>query len=360
MFFDPPGGDEVLQKRSYRLALAMQDHVAAAWDSLDVTAPSRGVRTGFVEGRKGRAGTGYDILGTRHIEPAPGAEAPPIYSYVATLVEAGTASHPPESYVLVSEEGNRTLARAHREAVNHWMMAELALGRLSRQSRCPDPAALTGEQIAFLAEQEVTAGRTEEKVIAVTFDAGSGVEPWPTIRAACAEAGLRPTVFLTGIFVRQHPEVVRQMLADGYDLQSHSDTHPNLTELDSAAVQAEFAHLQEALDAAVGAHVPLCLWRPPFGARNAAVRRAAAELGLLEVYWSAGGDTTGWRENTTAERVIRRVTSSLLPGQIYVMHIDSWADAEALPSVLAEAEARGYTVGDVWAVLTEEQTLPGE
>jgi peptidoglycan/xylan/chitin deacetylase (PgdA/CDA1 family) len=240
------------------------------------------------------------------------------------------------------------------------MKMELALAQLARNPRCPDPASLTMEQIAFLARQEITSGRTEEKRVAVTFDAGSGVEPWPAIHAACAEAGVRPTIFLTGDFIRRYPDIVRQMLAEGYDLQSHTDTHPDLTELSPAAVQSEFIGVQEALDQAVGAHVPMCLWRPPFGARNAAVRQAAAGLGLLEIYWSERGDTTGWREDATAERVVNRVVTYLGPGRIFSMHLNSWSDATALPTVLAEAEALGYTVGDVWSVLTEDQLVPVE
>jgi peptidoglycan/xylan/chitin deacetylase (PgdA/CDA1 family) len=252
------------------------------------------------------------------------------------------------------------MAQAHREAVNQWMKSELTLLRLTQAPPCSDPDSLSPAQVDWFAEQEVISGNTEERRVAFTFDAGSGAEPWPAIRAACAEADVRLTMFLTGDFVRRYPEVVRQMVADGHDIQSHSDTHPDLTELDAPAVRSQFTGFQEALDEAVGAHVPVCLWRPPFGARSPAVRQAAAELGLLEIYWSPGGDTTGWREGATTERVVNRVTGYMRPGQIFVMHINSRADAEALPTLLAQAEEEGYTVGDVWSVLTPEQRMPPE
>lgn len=358
ILFYPPTGDEALRAQSRRLALALQDHLAWAWENLGVTAPSRGVHVGVPQGRKGSAGSGYDILGTVHIRPAPGAHSPPNYHYVAVLVEAGTASHRPEGYVLGTSEGNRALAQAHREAINQWMMTEVALKLLASRHRCLDPASLTPEQVEFLAAQEVTSGHSAQKRVAFTFDAGASAAYWPQIRTALAAAGVRPTVFLTGIFIRQYPQIVRQMLADGYDLQSHSDTHPDLTRLTAAEIQAEFLHTQQALDEALGAHIPMCLWRPPFGARNAAVRRAAAELGLLEIYWSPGGDTTGWQEGVSSEQVIARVKANLHPGQIFVMHINSQADAEALPTLLAEAASQGYEVGDVWSVLTPEQLGP--
>jgi len=356
VFFYQPAWDPVLQERSRRLALVMQDRVVAAWDGLAVAAPSRGVRVGFPEGYKGRSGTGYDILGTIHVDPAPGANTQPARHYAAVLVEAGTATHAPEGHVLATVEGNRAMAQAHREAVNQWMMTELALAHLAQRPRCPDPASLTSREVASLAAQAVAAGRTEEERVALTFDAGSDAELWPDIRTALAEAGVRPTVFVGGDFIRQHPEVVRQMLADEYDLEVYVDAHL-LTQSSVSAVHSEFTRVQEALDAAVGAHVPMCLWRPSRDADDAVARRAAAEQGLLEIARSREGDTGGWREGVTVGQVVARFGAGLEPGRIFAMHVDSRADAAALPAVLEEAGSRGFAVGDVWGVLTEEQIV---
>jgi peptidoglycan/xylan/chitin deacetylase (PgdA/CDA1 family) len=123
----------------------------------------------------------------------------------------------------------------------------------------------------------------------------------------------------------------------------------------AAAIQANLQTCQAALDQVIGAHLPMRLWRAPFGARNYDVNRAAAEIGMLGVWWSRTGDTTGWQEGVTANDVYSYVTWNFQPGQVYVAHLNSYADVEAFPRIVEDALAAGYTLGNLWDVMTPEQ-----
>ena len=344
---------------SYRLALAMSDHLAEAWRAMDVRPTDRGIRPGSAYGRERGPGAIFDVIDWRFREMPVVRRESPAPRFVGVLVEAGTASHPAEAIHLATEKGNALLGRAHAEALNQWMHTEVALLSAAQDPRyAPPPATLSADEIDALTYSEIRHGSTDDPPrMTFTFDAGTSATMWPQLREVLRSRGIRTTFFLTGDFIRANPVVVRQMAADGHDIQNHSDTHPDFTQLSAAGIQAELQRTQEALDRAIGAHLPMRLWRPPFGSRNEAVWRAAAEIGMQCVWWSATGDTTGWQAGVTAQNVYNWVVSNFQPGQIYVAHINSVADVEAIGPILDEALAQGYVIGDLWSVLEPGQAV---
>ncbi|MBN1287193.1 MAG: polysaccharide deacetylase family protein [Anaerolineae bacterium] len=340
---------------SYRLALYLSDHLGAAWRAMGVETASRGIDPGRAYGRERGPGAIFDIIDWRYRELPAARHEPAPQPFIGVLIEAGMASNPAEAKWLATEKGNALLGRAHADAFEEWVGAELALMRAGA-TPYPNPAALTEAQIEALALGEVTHGRTDDPPrIAFTFDMGSSATNWPAFRAALRKYDLKVTIFLTGDFIRANPVTVRQMLADGHDLQNHSDTHPNFTEMTAAAIKADLQSCQETLDRTIGGHLPMRLWRAPFGARNYEVNRAAAELGMLGIWWSKDGDTTGWQTGVTAEDVYSYVTWTFAPGKIYVAHLNSSADIEAFPRIVEDALTGGYVLGTLWDVFTPEQ-----
>lgn len=355
--FYPDPYETADDEASYRLAVVIGDHLAQTWTAMGVSTVNRGVVPGRAYGRERGPGAIFDVIDWRFREMPVVRREGPVPPFLGALIEAGTASNPAEAIHLATEKGNAWLARAHAQALDQWMRAEIALLRAWQDGlHDPPPPTLTPEQVDALTYGEISHGRTDAPPrMAFTFDAGTSATLWPQLRETLRARAITATFFLTGDFIRANPAVVRQMLADGHDLQNHSDTHADFTQLSAPAIQAELRGAQEALDQAIGAHLPMRLWRPPFGARNEDVWRAAAEIGMLPVWWSKTGDTTGWQQGATAESVYAWVVSNFQPGQIFVAHINSVADVEAMPAILDEALAQGYIIGDLWSVLAPEQ-----
>jgi peptidoglycan/xylan/chitin deacetylase (PgdA/CDA1 family) len=90
---------------------------------------------------------------------------------------------------------------------------------------------------------------------------------------------------MIGRFVRQRPEIVRRVHAAGHLIGNHTQTHPWLSFLSSAAIREELRACNQALEDTIGA--PVHYLRPPHGARRPMVFRAAEELGLKIVQWNA-------------------------------------------------------------------------
>jgi peptidoglycan/xylan/chitin deacetylase (PgdA/CDA1 family) len=190
---------------------------------------------------------------------------------------------------------------------------------------------------------------TTSAIVALTFDGGASDAAVSSILATLAAEGVRATFFVTGDFARRYPGQVAAVAAAGHRLGNHSDTHPRYPRLSDAEIAADLARAEAAIrDAAGEGAVPL--FRFPYGDRTPADISAVNAAGYLPVRWTV--DTLGWagtERGISADVVVERVLDTLTPGQIVLMHVGAnpddgtTFDADALPRVIDELRARGYT-----------------
>jgi peptidoglycan/xylan/chitin deacetylase (PgdA/CDA1 family) len=144
----------------------------------------------------------------------------------------------------------------------------------------------------------IVAGRDAAE-FALTFDDGPN-DPWTgRLLDVLARYQARATFFLIGKYVRQRPDLVREIREAGHLIGNHTATHPWLAVQSAARVREELAGCNAALEDVLGEKVQF--FRPPHGSRRPAVLRAARELELTAVMWNAMG--FDWRANTTADRI---------------------------------------------------------
>lgn len=207
------------------------------------------------------------------------------------------------------------------------------------------PSPVTGP----LAGTDWTYIPTARRVVALTFDAGANADAVPSILATLNREHVPATFFLTGDFVRDFTASARQIAAAGYRIGNHTVTHPHLTQLSDAAVRTQILDAARQITAVTGAD-PAPLFRFPFGDADARVIAIANQIGYVPVRWTV--DTLGWEGSAghiTAATVVSRVLGALRPGEIVLMHVGSnpddhsTLDADALPTVISELRARGYS-----------------
>lgn len=139
--------------------------------------------------------------------------------------------------------------------------------------------------------------------LAVTFDDGPNPAITPKLLNLLDRYQARATFFLIGRFVRECPELVKEVLARGHALGNHTETHPNLFWLGQTQIRDELRRCNDAIREATGAP-PQC-FRPPFGMRNPWLAGVASELDLRVVMWTLiPGD---WRADKPGEWLIRRM-----------------------------------------------------
>jgi peptidoglycan/xylan/chitin deacetylase (PgdA/CDA1 family) len=207
------------------------------------------------------------------------------------------------------------------------------------------PVPVTG----WLAGTDWTTIPTTSKVVALTFDAGANADAVSSILATLRREQVPATFFLTGNFVRDFPAAARAIAAAGYRIGDHTVTHPYLTKLTDAGVRQEILGGAQQITSVTGAN-PAPLFRFPYGDADARTIAIANQLGYVPVRWSV--DTLGWEGTAghiSASVVASRVLAALRPGEIVLMHVGSnpddhtTFDADALPQVISQLRARGYS-----------------
>ena len=191
----------------------------------------------------------------------------------------------------------------------------------------------------------------ETKCVALTFDDGPGSRT-PELLDTLAEHDAPATFFQTGRMIDRFPDTLRRAYAEGHEIGNHTIDHPDLTGLDEAGIRAELAPVNERIRRETGA-VPVVM-RPPYGATNDAVAAVTREQGLSQILWNI--DTEDWRDRD-AEIVAERAVDGAEPGAIILMHDIHGTTVDAVPAVLDDLTAQGYTFATVSQMLGE--TEPG-
>lgn len=189
---------------------------------------------------------------------------------------------------------------------------------------------------------------TDERVVALTFDAGSDLGNTATVLDVIARYGVRASFGITGEFAESHPDHVRRIAREGHVVVNHSYSHASFTGVSSTDVLSDGTARQDDLlraDAVLtsltgSSSVPF--WRPPFGDYDQSVLDDVGAIGYrYTVLWTV--DSLGWR-GLAADEIVARVLDLTEPGAIVLLHVGSQsADAQALPAIVEGLAAADYS-----------------
>jgi peptidoglycan/xylan/chitin deacetylase (PgdA/CDA1 family) len=178
----------------------------------------------------------------------------------------------------------------------------------------------------------------DQPYIAMTFDDGPSAENTPRLLEILKQRNIKVTFFLIGQNVAAHPDIVRQILADGHEIGNHTWTHPQLSKLSDDKVTSEITKTQDAIKDASG-YTPTLL-RPPYGAITPRQREwIASQFGLNVILWSV--DPFDWKRPGSAV-VTQRILSQVRPGAIILSHDIHKQTVDAMPATLDGLIAKGY------------------
>ena len=153
------------------------------------------------------------------------------------------------------------------------------------------------------------------KQLALTYDDGPNDPHTLRLLEVLAKYDVHATFFLIGRYVRQRPQIAREVVNAGHVVGNHTFTHPLLTLKNVAEVRQELSDCRSALQDAIGEHSNL--FRPPFGGRRPAVLRVARELGLEPIMWNV----TGYDWNAPPAAMIeKKVARQMRGGDVILLH----------------------------------------
>ncbi|KAF9920350.1 chitin deacetylase [Linnemannia zychae] len=118
----------------------------------------------------------------------------------------------------------------------------------------------------------------------LTFDDGPTANT-PTLLATLKENKVKATFFVMGTNVVQNPEILKQEVADGHHLASHTWSHHPLTTLTNEQIVAELKWTEKAVMDITGHQMKYV--RPPYGDIDNRVRAVCRKLGYTIVDWTS-------------------------------------------------------------------------
>lgn len=186
---------------------------------------------------------------------------------------------------------------------------------------------------------------TEEKTVALTFDAAYGADKTSAIMDVLEREGVPATFFLVGFWVKNFPDKTAEIARRGFEIGTHSNVHGHMNSMTSEAISSDLDQSVERIRQASG--VTPRLFRAPYGEYNDRLISIAEEKGLTCVQWSV--DSLDWK-NESANAMITRVKSKVHSGAIVLMHNNSDYVVDALPAIIAYLKSENYvfkTVGDL-------------
>ena len=116
------------------------------------------------------------------------------------------------------------------------------------------------------------------KQIALTYDDGPNDPHTLRLLEILSKHGVHATFFLMGRYVKQRPDIVREIAQAGHVIGNHTFHHPNLIFASAEQTRAELQQCTQVLRDAVGEHSRL--FRPPFGGRRPRHSASSPQLSL--------------------------------------------------------------------------------
>lgn len=170
---------------------------------------------------------------------------------------------------------------------------------------------------------------TDEKIVALTFDDGPSMMTTKVLEVL-EKHDAKACFFLIGSKVVADKETVRMITQAGHIVGNHSWSHTGTFPLKSQdEVQKEIDMTSDILFECIG-RKPM-LFRPPFGVTNPRIGRAVKKAGLTTIGWNVRSlDTLKGR---TRKEVMKKITDSLRPGSIILLH-DRCTDSDQLLHML--------------------------
>ena len=109
----------------------------------------------------------------------------------------------------------------------------------------------------------ISAQAQEEKLIALTFDDGPNIHTTPQVLDLLEEYNAHASFFLIGDRIsEENAYVVQRAYEMGCEINSHSRTHSDMTELSAEEIRAEMAFTADAVYEIIGESPKF--FRPPY------------------------------------------------------------------------------------------------
>lgn len=201
----------------------------------------------------------------------------------------------------------------------------------SGEEAAPDTSGIAGPTT------EETEMSEEVKYIALTFDDGPNSTTTNEVIDKLEKYGIVASFFLVGNNIDdESAKAVKRAYDLGCEIDNHSRSHSNMTELSAEEIKAEYDYTDGKVYEITGEHTKF--FRPPYIAVHQIM------FDNIDVPFIAGIGANDWEDRVTAEMRARMILKQAKDGDIILLH-DAEGNSmtvEALDTIIPELQKQGY------------------
>ncbi|MGE5702489.1 MAG: delta-lactam-biosynthetic de-N-acetylase [Clostridia bacterium] len=196
-----------------------------------------------------------------------------------------------------------------------------------------------------------------KKELYLTFDNGYENGFTARILDTLKEKKVPAIFFVTGHYVKEQPELLKRMVAEGHMIGNHSWSHPDLTTVSEAKIKEELDSVKTEVSRITGQQDMKYL-RPPRGIFSERTLAVSKQLGYTSVFWSIAYRDWETKVQRGKQYAYDQVMAQLHPGAVILLHSVSKDNAEALGSIIDAARKQGYAFNSMEQLNHPSEMLP--
>ncbi|MBR1748128.1 MAG: polysaccharide deacetylase family protein [Clostridia bacterium] len=172
--------------------------------------------------------------------------------------------------------------------------------------------------------------------VALSFDAAWGSDKTEKILDILDAYHAKATFFLTGFWVDDNEDLVKEIASRGHTVANHSENHKHMNALSGTEKRSEIESVEEKIEAILGERPKF--FRAPFGEYDDSLITLLGALKMQCVQWTV--DSLDWK-GLSGREIAERILSKVKSGSIVLCHNNSDHILEALPLVLLGLKNKG-------------------
>ncbi len=185
--------------------------------------------------------------------------------------------------------------------------------------------------------EDLVSHSVPEGKVAITFDDGPSKHTID-IMNVLRNYNVGATFFFIGKHIKEYPDHVKEIHANGFAVGSHSMTHSNLKKLSLDKQKYEIIDSIKMIEDIVEDKIHL--FRAPFGNFNSDSKKLLEDKKYKMVLWN--NDPKDWKTKD-AKKIYKAVTEHDLSGQIILLH-ESKETLEMLPKLIEYIQEKGLDI----------------
>lgn len=187
-------------------------------------------------------------------------------------------------------------------------------------------------------------GASDKKVIYLTFDCGYENGNTPAILKALKKHKAKATFFAVGHFLKENPDLIKQIVKEGHTIGNHTYNHPNIVGMSKEKFYQELDEVENLYKEITGKEMTK-YYRPPQGKYNVENLKMVQEKGYKTFFWSLAYVDWNVDAQPTKEEAFDKLLTRIHPGAVVLLHNTSKTNGEILDELLTKWEEMGYKFG---------------